>query len=239
MDRDSLRANSLLAVLDREGPSLAGQLSAVRFPPGAELYAPGQRPSRVYFPLRGAISLLLEIEEDTSAEAAFIGPEGMLGFPTILEPEDGRWRAIAVLETEAVVIDAIRFAQILTEAPMFRAAVERYSATLFRLSVQLAGCGRFHTVSARLARFLLMLHDQSPGRFRTTHEVLAQILGSQRPTVTRACTELRERGLLDYRRAEMEVLDSVGLAAVACACYEQAGEALEQFQRSLHPALLP
>jgi CRP-like cAMP-binding protein len=237
MDRSSLRRNSLLAILDREHPAPLSVLSEARLAPGTEPYSPGLQPSRVYFPLNRALSLLLVVEEDTCAEAALIGPEGMLGFPTILEPEDGHWRAVAVLPTDAVVVDALRFAHLLADTLAFRAAVERYSATLFRLSVQLAGCGRFHTVVARLARFLLMLHDQSQGRFHLTHDVLAQILGSHRPTITRACTELRELGLVDYRRAEMSVVDRTALEAVACACYPQTRAAVAQFQRSCQPAL--
>jgi hypothetical protein len=38
--------------------------------------------------------------------------------------------------------------------------------------------------------------------------------------VTEAATALQERGLIGYQRGEIKIMDSPGLEAAACTCYE-------------------
>jgi CRP-like cAMP-binding protein len=229
---DHLALNALLSSLDGESSRVLPRSGRVRFEPGEEAYSPGSRLTHLYFPVSGAVCLLLEMEEGIAAEAAFVGAEGVAGFPALFAPDETHWRATALLPTEVVEVQVDAFLEALGRAPSLRAAVERYSAVLFRLSVQFAGCSRFHTLPERLARLLLLLDDRSYGPFRATHEMLAQILGSHRPTVTLACKALRDEGLIDYRRAEISVIDRTRLERAACECYSQIRGSLADFERS-------
>jgi Mn-dependent DtxR family transcriptional regulator len=51
-------------------------------------------------------------------------------------------------------------------------------------------------------------------------EFMAQMLGVQRPTLSTTASILQKAGLITYTRGRMTVLDSEGLAAGACPCYE-------------------
>jgi Mn-dependent DtxR family transcriptional regulator len=73
----------------------------------------------------------------------------------------------------------------------------------------------------RLARFLLQIQDRTHGSpvVNLTHEMLANVLGVQRTTVTAAAMELQQEGLISYRRGRIEILDRAGLELAACECY--------------------
>jgi hypothetical protein len=55
---------------------------------------------------------------------------------------------------------------------------------------------------------------------RATHELLARVLGVRRESVTVAVASLRGRGLVEYNRSHMEIVDRPGLTATSCSCYE-------------------
>jgi CRP-like cAMP-binding protein len=83
-----------------------------------------------------------------------------------------------------------------------------------------AVCLRFHQIGPRLARWLLMSHDRTPGdTFRMTHEFLAYMLGVRRVGITTAAASLQRDGLIEYRRGLLTVVDRRGLERAACACY--------------------
>jgi CRP-like cAMP-binding protein len=53
---------------------------------------------------------------------------------------------------------------------------------------QVAGCNRLHDVTERLARWLLMIQDHTGDTLlKLTQEFLAQMIGSQRTTVSENC----------------------------------------------------
>jgi hypothetical protein len=47
------------------------------------------------------------------------------------------------------------------------------------------------------------------------------MLGIRRPGVTEACGQLKEAGLISYRRGDVTIVDRAGLEAVSCECYAQ------------------
>jgi DNA-binding FadR family transcriptional regulator len=63
-----------------------------------------------------------------------------------------------------------------------------------------------------------------------TQEHLGVMLGVRRESITEAAQMLKARGVIQYQRGCITVLDRRGLAAMACECYAVVKDA---FDRSL------
>jgi CRP-like cAMP-binding protein len=99
-------------------------------------------------------------------------------------------------------------------------ALERYIVVLMAQFATASVCLRFHHIAPRLARWILMSHDRAHcDTFRMTHEFLGHMLGVRRVGITTAAAVLQRRGLIEYRRGLLTVLDRSGLEQASCACY--------------------
>jgi CRP-like cAMP-binding protein len=85
---------------------------------------------------------------------------------------------------------------------------------------QLAACNRLHGIDQRLARWLLMCQDRFDSQLLPlTHDFLAQMLGTGRPSVSLAAGVLEDAGLIENLRGTVKILNRKSLEAVACECY--------------------
>jgi CRP-like cAMP-binding protein len=99
-------------------------------------------------------------------------------------------------------------------------AVSRYSHGALALMMQSTACMALHNLNERCCRWLLMSHDRiKADQFKLSHEFLAMMLGSARPTVTVVVGTLQKAGLISYKHARINIIDRAGLEAASCECY--------------------
>lgn len=184
------------------------------------MYTPDEPTRHVYFPTRGFISLVTATDDEPGLEVGMVGSEGMVGVQVALGINVVPWQAMVQGEGHALRIEAASFRRALASSKPLQNELNRY---LFVLMAQLgtsAACTRFHAVGPRLARWLLMSHDRAHANtFRLTQEFIAYMLGVRRAGITRAASDLQERGLVRYQRGEIQVLNRSGLEKAACSCY--------------------
>jgi len=84
-------------------------------------------------------------------------------------------------------------------------------------------------VVERISRWLLMCHDRTFGDFiRITHEEIAQMISSYRPTVTNTVHELEDLGAIKLYRGQIEMIDRTKLIEICDGTYGQAEEFYRQ-----------
>ena len=214
--------NRLLSSLPEDDHRhLASLCQTVRVEVGEVLYEPGQAIRHVYFPVDCLISLLAVAEGRMTLEVGSVGREGMLGASVVLAHEMAQVRAVVQRSGRANRIDAADFAAEFRRMESLQRLLHRYTDTLLAQAIQIAVCSRFHVLEARLARSLLITRDRLQSeKFHLTHEFLAHALGVRRVGVTKAASALQHQKLISYSRGNIEILDSAGLEAVSCRCYE-------------------
>jgi CRP-like cAMP-binding protein len=174
----------------------------------------------VYFPETGFVSLLVPADGGAALEVGLIGREGMLGATLVLGVDSAPLHALVQGAGTALRMTAARFRKALAGSAALREVLTRYCYVLLRQVSQTAACTHYHTVKARLARWLLMTQDRALGAtFHLTQEFLGRMLGARRVGVTEAAGGLQTRGLIGYRRGEIVVLNRRGLERASCACY--------------------
>ncbi len=81
-------------------------------------------------------------------------------------------------------------------------------------------CKSFHIIEKRLSSWLLMLHDRvGKNQLTLTQEQISLCIGAYRPSITLVAQSLREKGLIDYMRGKIHIIDRQGLEFSACECY--------------------
>lgn len=214
--------NGLLDSLPSEvrEPLLAAS-ETVELTIGDVLWQPLERIEHVYFPLDSFISQLYPVDSQENLELALVGREGMLGIPLVLGVNSTVMQALVQGTGKAVRIDTAAFLKELDMLPDLRRRLCRYVYVIMAQLALTVTCNSFHSLDARLARWLLMTHDRSPsGSFHLTHKFLGQMLGVRRVGVTNAAGRLQKRKYVRYSRGNINVLNRAGLEKISCSCYE-------------------
>ena len=179
-----------------------------------------QSPRHVYFPLSSVISLVVSVDDQALLELAMIGNEGMLGATRVLGISEAPMRGIVQIDGKAIKMTIRDFEELSVNGSPLQTIVMRYLFVLMTQLNRTAGCTHFHEVSGRLARWLLMAHDRSPGNnFYLTQQFLSEILGVQRSAVSIAASGLQNTGLINYSRGVITIFNRKGLEAASCSCY--------------------
>jgi CRP-like cAMP-binding protein len=192
---------------------IAGKLGDIVFRRGEPL-------AHVDFPLTGVISLIVIMEDGGVVEAGTVGNEGFAGLPLLLGAESSPAQAFYQVPGEALRMPADVFTDELERGGRFREVMQRYAQSFVNQVAQGAACNRLHPVDQRLSKWILMSQDRvGADEILLTQEVLSQMLGVRRASVTVAAGMLQKAGFIRYSRGVIKVLDRAALEASSCECY--------------------
>jgi CRP-like cAMP-binding protein len=214
--------NRLLAALPAaDFDLLAPHLRKVSTERDAVLVRSGDRVERIYFPLSGTIAFIMDMPNGQAVATAVIGNEGAVGILSALGPTRSPMTAVVCVAGTSLEISPRRFQAALSRSGAIRHAVQIHTRTLLAQFQHVAACNALHSVEARLARWLLHIHDRVDGDFLPlTQETLSELLGVRRTTVTHVVRSLRTSRAIRSNRRGMIEIDRPRLEAAACECYE-------------------
>jgi CRP-like cAMP-binding protein len=221
----------LLALPRNERERLLPKLEFVRLPSRLILHEVGDTLQSAYFCNTGLISILSVFPDGKSVEVGLVGKEGFVGLPLVAGFRSAATRAVAQIEGTAFRLSADALTGILRECVTLERMLQQFSQIMAMQATQIAACNRLHEVEERLARWLMMTADRvGTNSLALTQELLAQMLGTRRASVTLAAGILQKAGLIAYTRGSVDIVDRQKLEDVACECYGLMRSQLEKWR---------
>jgi CRP-like cAMP-binding protein len=96
-----------------------------------------------------------------------------------------------------------------------------YNETLLHQARLIAACNAHHSIEERFCRWLLQsYHRVGSDTIPLTQQLLSELLGVRRTSVTEVASKIEGRGAIICSRGAIKILDVDTLKAAACGCYE-------------------
>ena len=210
----------LLSISDSDYISLRPHLEYVSLPNHLVLHEAGEKLEFAYFPNRGLISLVVVMKDGRRAEAGIVGNEGFTGTLAAVGLSRSPPQAVVQITGDGFRVEVGALQNTLESAPQLQLMLTRYAAIRGMQVAQTAACNRLHDTEQRLARWLLMTQDRvDSGSLHITHDFLATMLGTNRPTVSLAAGVLQRKELIEYTPGAVKIMNRKKLEHAACECY--------------------
>ena len=210
----------LLSIPENEFSAIGAHLEPVGLPRHSILHEPSEKLNFAYFPNAGLISVVVAMEDGKTVEAAVVGNEGAAGIPSAVSLTRSPLREVVQIAGEGFRVRVSTLQEVLKSAPEFQMMLSRYAVIQGIQVAQTAACNRLHDVEQRLARWLLMAQDRvDGGSILITHDFLATMLGTDRPSVSLAAGILQKKKNIEYSRGAVKILSRKKLEGSACECY--------------------
>lgn len=214
--------NKLLAQLPRADLNLLlPHMTTVALTQGTVAFETGDEVDQVYFPHNGMFSLLAVMRDGKAIETATVGREGVIGAMAGLGLYTSLVRVVVQLPLTSSKIASPLFRKAVAASEEIRNLAIRYNEVLLTQARITAACNAVHPVEARFCRWLLQSADRAGSdTVALTQELLAEMLGVRRTSVTEVAGKLQAEGLITYSRGVIRILDRAGLERVSCECYQ-------------------
>lgn len=213
--------NDLLRALSRDDlTALFGDLDLVTLPAGKHLFDYGDNVEFTYFPTNAIVSLQYVMEDGATTEIAVVGREGVVGvalYPT----ERASYSAVVQTAGYGYRLRTSVLREVFYTGGPLAQQLMRYTSAMFAQLAQSVAGSRHTSIEQKLCRWLLERLDRSMGNeLKVTQEMIANMLGVRRESITGAAGKLAEEGLIAYRRGCVTVLDRDGMERRAGSCYQ-------------------
>ena len=208
---DVLRKVPLFATM-REGDILAfAELVRERsFPKGSVIVFEDDQGDALYLVARGQVKVVLIGEDGREVILSVLGEGNFFGEMSLIDEKPRSATVIAMVDSVVLVLRREDFQARLRTSPEIAIALLRELSRRLRRADEKIGSLVLLDVNGRLADLILRLAEEEGGDRITkklTHNVLAQMIGSSRETVSRTMRDFVERDLVQVSRKEITILN--------------------------------
>lgn len=215
------RNRLLLALPARNLKQLLPELEHIRYQREQVLLDADSSLESIFFLDSGVVSVLAVYSDGGTIEMATIGREGCTGVQAVFGAKNSSARFFVQIPGSAAKMSRAAFNRAMESVPSFRNLMYGYVHAFLEQVMVSGACNGAHSLKERLARWLLMMRDRSDEDvLPITQNLLAEMLGVQRPTITNAAQELERKGLIERGRRQVTILNRPGLMKASCECYQ-------------------
>ena len=223
--------NTLLKVLDRDIIERL-RLQPVKFELKHEIENPGDRIDHLCFLEEGMASMTTTFRDGSQVEVGMFGYESVIGVSALMGTKKSLNRVYTQIAGHGYTCNVEDARREFRLGGAFQFLALRYVQAQLVQAMQSAGCNAKHNFEQRLARWLLICADRANiDTFKISQEFLADMLGGRRPTVSTAAGILKGKGLIQYTRGEIRILDIPGLTKTSCECYQIIKDYLDNYTK--------
>lgn len=220
----------LLSIADEEFAALRQDLKYVDLPQHLVLQEPKHKLDFIYFLNSGMASRVFRTKDGDSVEVGVVGNEGFAPISAVAGLRSSPHQVVMQISGTGFRLSTSALDAAMKEFCGLQASLNRYAAVHGLQVAQTAGCNRLHDLEQRLARWLLLTQDRvGSGLLRITHDFLATMLGTDRPSVSLAAGALQRKRIIEYSHGSVKVLNRKKLESSACECYS----VIQQFNGSM------
>ncbi len=210
----------LRSIPNEEFKTLRKDLEFVDLPQHEVLHDPHEKIEFAYFLNSGMASLVFETRDRETVEVGVVGNEGFVPVSAAAGLRRSPHQAIMQVGGAGFKLNVKTLDATMKASPRLQELLHRYAALHGMQVAQTAGCNRLHDLDHRLARWLLLTQDRvGSGLLRITHDFLATMLGTDRPSVSLAAGALQKKKIIEYTHGAVRVLNRKKLESSACECY--------------------
>jgi CRP-like cAMP-binding protein len=211
----------LLAMPDTEYKLMRPDLTYLDLPSHLSLHEPTQKIEYVYFPNRGMVSQVVVTKDGRTVEVGVVGKEGYAGAGLAAGLTRSCVREVIQIGGDGFRVKGNALERILRSAPQLQVILNRHTGLQGMQVAQTAACNRLHDIQQRLSRWLLMTQDRvDSGTLPITHDFIATMMGTDRSTVSVSAAVLQKKGIIEYARGEVKIVNRRKLEKSACECYD-------------------
>jgi CRP-like cAMP-binding protein len=193
----------------------------------------------IFFPDSGVISVVAVYPDGSIIEMATIGREGGTGFQAVFGAKTSTARLLVQVPGTAAKMPRQAFVRAMDALPAFLGVLRAHVLAFLEQVMVSAACNGAHNVRQRLARWLLMMRDRHDGDdLPLTQDLLAEMLGVHRPSITNAAQGLQRDGFIECGRRRVTILDRDGLVGASCECYRVVRSRIAQHLPKTYPEQL-
>ncbi|GAB2879587.1 Crp/Fnr family transcriptional regulator [Uliginosibacterium flavum] len=189
----------------------------------------GDHVNYLHFPTSGIVSLIYSLEDGSTSETALVGNEGLIGISIFMGGEsmpnstEVQSAGYAYRISRKVMKNEFRLGGQLQHVVLL------FTQALFAQTSQIAVCNQHHSLDQKMCRWMLMMLDRSHGdELMVTQEMIGNLLGVRRESVTQVLGQLQKDQLIERGRGRITVINRRKIEDRVCECYSVVREEYER-----------